>query len=377
MHRWRQLPLAVRIGIAVAMVVAVAVGGIVGLTASRPASSPTASHSASPSPTPSASATASASPSPSAIAGRCPLNGVPITAPIPADRVALLVQVENHPLGRPARNLGRADIVIESTVEGDVTRFTALFYCQPTIGLTGPIRSARYYNIDLWQQMHALTVAYGASTHARRRFAAAGMPQVNGLINSGAWFRRYGAAPAPHNLYGDIEALRSAAASNALIRGLASQAGALRPPFVIDSTAEPPAGTAVSEVMISTTSFWHFGWRWDAGLAAWRRTDAGLPVTDAATRLPLTATSVVVQRITESIVYDDPDPGGNTRRDLHLVGRGAGTLFVDGRAIAVRWSRPSSAAVTTWTYADGSPMLLPPGPIWWELVPSIGTVSQR
>jgi hypothetical protein len=308
---------------------------------------------------------------------RCPLNGVPVAAPIPADRAALLVQVENHPLGRPARNLGRADIVIESTVEGDVTRFTALFYCQPTIGLTGPIRSARYYNIDLWQQMHALTVAYGASTPARRRFAAAGMPQVNGLINSGAWFRRYGGAPAPHNLYGDIEALRSAVTSNALIRGLASQAGALRPPFVIDPTPDLPAGTAVSEVMISTTSFWHFGWRWDAGLAAWRRTDAGLPVTDAATRLPLTATSVVVQRITESIVYDDPDPGGNARRDLHLVGQGAGTLFVDGRAIAVRWSRPSSAAMTTWTYTDGSPMLLPPGPIWWELVPSIGTISQR
>jgi hypothetical protein len=366
-----------RIGIAVALVVALGLGGILGLAASRPA--PSASATASPSPTlsPSLAASASTSPSPSAAAARCPLNGVPLAAPIPANRVALLVQVENHPLGRPARNLGQADIVIESTVEGDVTRFTALFYCQPTLGLTGPIRSARYYNIDLWQQMHALTVAFGASTPARRRFAAAGMPQVNGLINSGAWFRRYGTAPAPHNLYGDLEALRSAATRDALVRGLAAQAGTLRPPFVIGPTAEPPAGAAVSEVTISTTPFWHFGWRWDAGLAAWRRTDAGLPVTDAATGLPLTATSVIVQRITESIVYDDPDPGGNARRDLHLVGHGVGTLFVDGRAIAVRWSRPSAGAVTSWTYADGSPMVLPPGHIWWELVPSIGTVTQR
>jgi hypothetical protein len=32
---------------------------------------------------------------------------------------ALAVQIENHPEARPARNLNKADIVIEATVEGD------------------------------------------------------------------------------------------------------------------------------------------------------------------------------------------------------------------------------------------------------------------
>jgi hypothetical protein len=302
---------------------------------------------------------------------------VPIAAPLPSDRVALLVQIENHPLARPGRNLSRADIVIEATVEGDSTRFTALYYCQTTVGLTGPIRSARYYSIDLWQELHALTVAFGASNGAQERFRAAGFPEVNGLINSSGWFRRFGTSPAPHNLYGDLEALRRATTTNALIRSLAAQAGTLRPPFAIDPAVALPPGTPVSRVAISTSPYWHFGWTWDSKLAAWRRSDAGVTVTDATTGLPLMATSVVVQRITESIVYGDPDPGGNPRRDLHLVGHGLGTLYVAGRAIPLRWSRPSAGAVTTWTYVDGSPMVLPPGPIWWELVPSIGTVTQR
>jgi hypothetical protein len=96
---------------------------------------------------------------------------------------------------------------------------------------------------------------------------------------------------------------------------------------------------------------------------------------DAATGEPITATSVVVQRMTETILYGDNDPGGFPRHDLHLVGSGSGTLFVDGREIPLHWSRPSSSALTTWTYPDGTPMVLPPGRIWWELIPTPGSVS--
>src|SRR5512146_672753 len=56
----------------------------------------------SPSPSSSPSPTAS----PSAATARCPLNGVPLAAPPPASRPALIVQIENNPLARPIRNLG-------------------------------------------------------------------------------------------------------------------------------------------------------------------------------------------------------------------------------------------------------------------------------
>ena len=85
---------------------------------------------------------------------------------------------------------------------------------------------------------------------------------------------------------------------------------------------------------------------------------------------PLTAAHVIVQRVTEEIVYGDPDPGGNPRRLQHLVGHGNGTLYTAGRAIALHWSRPKATDGTTWTYADtGAPVVLPPGVVWWEIIP--------
>jgi hypothetical protein len=87
---------------------------------------------------------------------------------------------------------------------------------------------------------------------------------------------------------------------------------------------------------------------------------------------------VVVQRVTEETVYGDPDPGGNPRKLQHMVGKGDGTLYVDGRAVAVRWSRPSAKDGTSWTYAaSGEPVVLPPGRIWWEIVPIHATVTER
>ena len=346
-----------------------------GGSAGTPSASPTPSSTPVPSPTVSASPTASPTPSPTSGPVACPLNGVPVPSLPPEGEPALIVQIENHPLARPTRNLTNADIVIEATVEGDVTRFSAVFYCQPTIGLSGPIRSARYYNLDLWQEFHGLTVHFGGSYQALRRFKAAGMRTMNGITGAWPYFRRYGTAPAPHNLWGDLQALRAATLANPAARSLAQAAGTLRPPFEVEADPQLPDGTPVNTVTMRTNSYWTFSWRWDADLDAWRRSDGGSPDTDAATGKPITATSVVVQRITESTVYTDPDPAGNPRRDLHLVGSGTGALYVNGSAIAVRWSRPSASALTTWTYADGSPMVLPPGPIWWELVPVTGAVT--
>ena len=347
-------------------------------------SAPTAVATPTPSPTMSATATPSASlsPTPSAsstpeVAARCPLNGMPMASEATAERTALLVQIENHPLARPARNLNSADIVFEAPVEGDTTRFSAVFLCQPTVGLTGPVRSARYYNIDLWQDLHVLPVGFGASGGALTRFAAAGMPYVNGITGGWPWYSRVSGRAAPHNLYADIERVRSSFGSMPRLDTLAERVGELRPPFAIDPEVEPPAGRTVAEVTIQTNSYWRFGWRWDASVSTWLRQDAGKAVVDAVNDQPVSATSVIVQRVTQEEVLGDPDPGGNSRRLQHMVGSGKGTLYVGGQAIDVRWSRPKASDGTSWTYAgSGDPVVLPAGRIWWEIVPVTASVSE-
>lgn len=345
--------------------------------ASTASPSPTASPTPrrTPRPTPTASTTPTATPAPVAV---CPLDGEPVAEGMDEHATALAVQIENHPAARPARNLSKADMVVEATVEGDSTRFTGVFLCDPTEGMTGPVRSARYYNIDLWRDLHVLTVGFGASHGANDRFATAGMPYPNGISGSWAWYRRYGTHAAPHNLYVDLEGLRAGLTANAALAGLAARVDPVRAPFAFAAEPELPAdGQRIESVTIRTASYWSFGWTWDGASDTWLRSDAGAAVSDEVTGDRLAATTVVVQRVTEEVVYGDPDPGGNPRRLHHLVGSGNGTIFVDGRAHAARWSRPTAADGTTWTFANGDPVVLPPGQVWLEIVPTHAAVTAR
>jgi hypothetical protein len=71
------------------------------------------------------------------------------------------------------------------------------------------------------------------------------------------------------------------------------------------------------------------------------------------------------------------DPGGYPRRYQYLVDSGGGVLYVNGRAHDVRWTRADAGDVTTWTYTDGGDqVVLPPGRVWWEIVPIGSAISE-
>jgi hypothetical protein len=309
---------------------------------------------------------------------RCPLNGLALSAPSRLELPALAVQIENHPLARPVTNLARADMVVEATVEGDVTRYTGIYLCRKSEGLVGPVRSGRYYSIDLWQDMHVLPFMFGAESEGIARYQRARMPFVNGISGRWPYFYRSRQRVAPHNLYADLQLVRNDFGSNQKLDRLARRVGDLRPSLKFSEDAELPNGRPVDRVQFWTNDFWHFGWEWDRRLDAWRRNEAGREHVDVGTGRVLTATSVLVQYVREDVVYAGSDPGGYPRRYHHLVGRGNATLYVDGRAIAVRWSRPTKSDRTYWTFArSGKRVILPPGVVWWEILPVYTTVNER
>jgi hypothetical protein len=366
-------------GAAAVLLLAIVGGGWLAFTG-RPSPTPTPMPSAA-TPSPSPSATPSPQPTPTATpepAARCPLNGLALTDPERLDRPALAVQIENHPLARPVTNLGLADMVVEATVEGDVTRFTGIYLCRKVDQLIGPVRSGRYYSIDLWQDMHVLPFMFGAGGEGVRRYHAAHLPYINGITGQWPYYTRSHDRPAPHNLYADLQKVRNDFGHNQQLDRLATRAGDLRAPFRFDPDVKLPAGRPVSHVQFFTNSFWNFGWEWDRGLDAWRRNDAGKEHIDAGTHRVLAATSVMVQYVREDIVYGPHDPGGYPRRYHHLVGQGRATLYVAGRAIAVHWSRPTPQSRTRWTYVHGGdPVVLPPGEVWREILPVYTTVRER
>ena len=298
------------------------------------------------------------------------MNGTQLSDPAYADRVPILVQIENNPIARPPTGLNRADLVIEAPVEGDTTRFAAIFMCRDSVDASvGPVRSARYFNIDYWQQMRVLPFHFGAAGKVLGRFQSEGMPFVNGISGQWPFFFRAGPWAAPHNVYLDVDAARADVETGSLVR-FGELAGEARAPFIYAQDPALPTGRAVNGIGLQTASFWRFGWEWDAGEGSWLRTDGGAPNFEALNGERISARTVIVQVVRQDVLFGEDDPGGYPRRYQYLVDEGVGVLYVNGRGHDVRWSRPTAGDVTTWIYADsGDPVVLPPGRIWWEIVP--------
>ena len=294
-----------------------------------------------------------------------------------ADRVPIIVQIENNPIARPPSGLNVADLVIEAPVEGDTTRFMAVFMCRPQIGASvGPIRSARYFNEDLWRQLHGVTFHFGGGGKVLSRLDRVGVARVNGLDENWYFFRRAGSWGAPHDVFLDVDAARTEMESGGL-QGLAADEDPGRAPFTFDPDAELPAGRPVGSIGLTTSSFWHFGWTWSPDDHGWLRTDGGAPNFDGLTGDRIQARTVIVQVVRQEVRTGELDPGGFPRRYQFLVDSGVGVLFVDGKAYDVRWSRDEAWKVTEWTYADsGEPVVLPPGKVWWEIVPQGSAITE-
>lgn len=301
------------------------------------------------------------------------MNGTALEDPALAERTPILVAIENNPIARPPSGLNRADLVVEAPVEGDTTRFGAIFMCRPEVGAdVGPVRSLRYFNLDLWQQMHVLTFHFGGAGQVIGTLRNAGMPRINGISGEWPWYYRAGPWGAPHDVFFDVDAAREAMdVPGGRLRHHAKVAGKARAPFEFaDAPAFPDGGRRVNTVGLSTSSFWHFGWIWDPDADHWMRTDGGAANFDATTDSRITTRTVIVQVVRQEVLLGENDPGGFPRRRQFLVEQGDGVLYVGGRAYDVRWERNAPEEVTQWTYAgSGEPVILPPGRIWWEIVP--------
>jgi hypothetical protein len=304
------------------------------------------------------------------------MNGTVLDDRSLGDRVPIIAQIENNPTARPPSGLNLADLVIEAPVEGDTTRFMAVFMCRDQIGASvGPIRSARYFNTDLFHQLRALTFHFGGGGKVLHRLDESGVKRVDGLTTGWYFFRRAGPWGAPHNVYLDVDAARFEMEEG----GLQARADIpnTRAPFTFDDDVQMPEGRAVNRISLSTSSFWHFGWNWDDDAGRWLRTDGGVPNFDKVTGDRLGATTVIVQVVRQDVLPGELDPGGYPRRYQYLVDEGVGMLYVDGRGYDVRWSRRDPKDLTTWTYADtGDPVVLPPGKVWWEIVPRGSAIGE-
>lgn len=280
-------------------------------------------------------------------------------------RAALAVKVGNTEEGRPPTALTQADVVFEEMVEGGLTRLLAVYHSQDPDAV-GPVRSARSTDLFILTELGRPLFAWsGANPTFAAAVTAADLIDVGVTAVPDAYQRDPNRA-APHNLYTDPASLREAASDD--------EAASMPPPALFSYRAadaplsgpgvEPAAAFHAGGVGDLTTQI---DWEWDAASASWLRSQDGTPHVDSDGER--VAVANVVVRVTP---YGDSgvrDAAGAIVPEAQAVGEGDVWLLSAGQAQPGRWRKPSPEAPTTYTDADGAPLLLAPGQTWVEVLP--------
>ena len=320
----------------------------------------------SPSGPPEVRATESVAPAIDAAKVAAPAPVVPATWPLtgvagePAARPALAVKVENTAVARPQAGLDQADVVWETIVEFDVSRFVAVFHSQ-TPDEVGPIRSVRPMDPLIVAPLHGLLAYSGGQPGILEEVVASGVQSLSHDRGVAGMYRVSGRS-APHNVFGSpqtfweqVDGEHQAAPqeqfdfARSLERASAVAAGA-------------PATTLAFRLSPASSP----SWTWDG--AAWLRSEGSKPAT-AANGARLSAVNVV------AITADHPDTpygaqGGAAVPTYSLVGSGDAVVATGGKTIAARWQKDAPDAPLRLLGADGSSVTLAPGNTWVELVPA-------
>jgi hypothetical protein len=287
-----------------------------------------------------------------------PATGSEVNLVLPPQRAALAVMIENQADARPQTGLTSADVVYEALAEGGITRFIALFL-NDDAPVVGPVRSLRHYFAFFAAEYGADVVHIGASPEGYAWRDALNMGHLDETFGEpGIW--RVGWRPPPHNAYTDTTADREilAARGRQVNRGWG--------PLLFSEQAA--RGTIAARQIGMRFRPWAYRveYAWDEAAGRYLRSMEGQPHRDGATGDQVAPAAVVVQFADVEAIPDDP----KLRLDVDLAGAGGALVaFSSGTRRDGSWTKPAADAPSTWLDEDGNPMVLPPGPVWVEVLP--------
>jgi hypothetical protein len=271
----------------------------------------------------------------------------PPTAPVVA------VKVDNVPAARPQTGLGAADVIYVEPVEGGLTRLVAV-YAGELPEEVGPVRSARRTDLDLLAQYGKPVLAYsGAAPELLPALRSADLVNAS-PDEAGAAFHRSRHRRAPHNLF---------------VRPADLPGGATGPteaPLLFGAAPEGGTPATAHDVAFEAA---RFTFTWSAQGGRWQIATNGSPMTSTESG-PLTAATVVVQRVEVTAGETGEDAAGSASPVARTVGSGQSQVLRDGRVFDGTWSRPTADAPTRFRTAAGAELPLASGPAWVLLVPA-------
>lgn len=264
-----------------------------------------------------------------------------------------LIQVPNDGYGaRPQVGLQAASLVFEYLTEGDITRLTAIFTDVPAT--VGPIRSARRISPRLTHHYQGVLFYSGVSNAMDHFLAANPIPSVPDF---GPPFYRDLSRAAPDNLMLPGDGIVSLTASKNLADAPSAKG------HTAWTGGDGAAGFGVAEH--------HSTYSYDAPTGTYLKTEDGQQMVDASLNgQPLHLFMVVVLHTHEFLVPDIESGCCTHGRDFDLDSGGAADFYYRGAHQSGTWASPGVNSPLQFKLADGTPLTLPVGLVWVDVVGS-------
>jgi hypothetical protein len=307
-----------------------------------------------------------------------PLTGLPVADPSLLLRRPIAIKIGNSPdYVRPQSGLSLADVAYEYYIEWGDTRFVAVFYGNNPERV-GPVRSGRYFDEHITRMYHSFLFFKGADPRELSHFRSLDISDfmiVTGFGNCPPFFT----GPYRRDAYNNVFFNPTRWSECAERWGVDNSPQTISGGFFSESA--PESALSISRIYSYYSIYNYSYWEYDSAANRYvryqesqdmlqGRGEAYAPLTDDLTKLPITASNVVVLFVPH--IFANPYDSDDEVFHIDLIDYGNAYVFRDGIAIPARWNRTERDQPILLTTLDGDPIYLRPGQTFYQVM---GTTS--
>lgn len=274
-----------------------------------------------------------------------------------AKKKIFAVMLDNHDDARPQAQISKADIIYEYRVEGEFTRYMALFQSNFPENV-GPVRSARPYFVQTAKEYNAIYAHWGGSVAGLEEVKKRNVVDLDGIALEGIVFHRNKnvGKRAPHNGYISLPELE-----NYLVeKGVDVNDNTASLNFY-DKEANIE-GLDVGEITLNFNNRYKTNFIYDEATGKYKYIRQGQPVIDEATGQEFDTDNLVVL-FQKGVVAG---PKGTLK--MANIGTGTGLLLQKGKLTPITWEKANEDARTILKYPDGTEVKFYPGRTFFSIV---------
>lgn len=267
----------------------------------------------------------------------------------------IAIMIDNHPSARPAKGLEKASLIYEAEVEGNYTRYMAIYATNEKIDRIGPVRSARGYFVDWAGELNAVYAHCGGSPDALVKISQKALVDLNEFYN-GQYFWRSSDKEAPHNI------LTSSDNLNKYLENKKISSGDYSAWKFKDDKPLLENGPTSSEISINYNHP-NFKVKWSYNRASndyLRYLEDAPQIT--ADNNTINAKNILIQYIPAEVV------DAKLRLDMEATGQGKAIICLDGECREGEWEKEKFSTRTKFYYQGGKEAELNAGQTWVEVV---------